>query len=231
VNAPQRGPLGAVIVAAGSGVRFGDPAKALAPLAGEPLLVHSLRLFMSEPVVEQIVVVLSEQTLARGASIVASLQARDVSICAGGDTRSASVRAGLARLDPSLALVAVHDAARPMASAELLQRVVTAAREHGAAVPGVPVVDTILQVTDDGFVCAAPQRGSLRAIQTPQVAKRAWLETALSLVDEPTDEGSLLHGAGHRVCVVAGDVDNLKITYFADIQRAEAILQAHRGQR
>lgn len=224
----MRGPLGVVIVAAGAGHRFGASDKALTLLAGKPMLEHSLDLFAHEPAVEQVVVVFGAHTLAAGAMLVAGHRLRDVSICTGGRTRGASALAGITHLDPEIKLVAIHDAARPLATTSLLRRVVAAARLHGAAIPGVPVSDTILSVDSERFVVGAPERGSLRAIQTPQVARRDWLMAALSARDTATDEGSLLHLAGFPVCVVEGDANNLKVTIPADLERAEALLNVSR---
>jgi 2-C-methyl-D-erythritol 4-phosphate cytidylyltransferase len=224
VNAALRGPLGAVIVAAGSGRRFGDPAKALALLSGRPLLEYSIGLFASDPTVEQIVVVAGEHILSPCATLIASLRLRDVSICSGGGTRGASVLAGIGHLDPAIEMVAIHDAARPLASPALLRRVVSAARVCGAAVPGLAVADTILEVDECWHAVSAPPRYLLRTIQTPQVARRDWLLSALSDNLDATDEGSLLHRAGHPVQVVEGDLVNLKITYRDDILRAEALM-------
>jgi 2-C-methyl-D-erythritol 4-phosphate cytidylyltransferase len=217
-----------VIVAAGAGVRYGDAAKALTQLGGRPMVEHSLLLFASDPSVDQIVVVFGEHTLADGARLVASLRARDVAICLGGPTRGASVRAGAKLLDPAIELVAIHDAARPLVTRSLFHRVVSAARHHGAAVPGLPVTDTILCVDDSDFVSAAPARRRLRAVQTPQIARRDWLECALGTSDSMTDEGSLLHQAGFAVQVVEGDPENVKITHSQDVALAEALLDARK---
>lgn len=224
MNQSITGPVGVVIVAAGSGHRFGDPAKALQLLAGRPLVAYSIEMFDREPQVAQMVVVFGEHTITDGARLVASLRPRDASVCLGGATRSASVLAGLRRLDPELMLVAVHDAARPLVTRELFRSVLAAARISGAAVPGMPVSDTIVAI-DTGSISAAPNRSDLRAVQTPQVARRDWLEAALSGNDAATDEGSLLFSRGHSVTVTPGDINNIKITHKFDIERAEALLR------
>lgn len=230
MTATYRGPVGAVIVAAGSGERFGDPGKALVPLAGRPMLAHAIELFSGEPAVAQIVVVLGEHTLEAGAMLLAALRPRDVSICTGGATRALSVRAGVERIDPEIGLVAVHDAARPLATRALLRRVVAAARDVGAAAPGIAVSDTIV-VVDSGRVVAAPDRATLRAVQTPQVARREWLLAALATQDDATDESSLLHRAGYPVVLVEGEPSNVKVTYPDDIERAERLLATMAEQR
>ena len=218
--------LGVVIVAAGSGARFGDAGKAFAPLAGRPVLEHSLRTLAAEREVSALVVVLGKHTLAAGAELVASLGLRDATVCLGGDTRRESVLAGLRALDVGIELVAVHDAARPLLSGTLLRRVVSAARAVGAAIPVQPLSDTIHAIDAGGFARAAPERACLRAAQTPQVARRDWLEEALLTVSDATDEGSALRSVGRPVLSVAGDPRNIKITWPDDLRVAAALLDA-----
>lgn len=225
MSLPVRGPLGVIVVAAGTGTRFGAADKALFPLAGMPLIEHSLRLFQAEPTVAQIVAVFGEHTLERGAMLLAALRLRDASVTVGGATRGASVRAGLHALDPDIHFVAVHDAARPLATRELFTTVVAEARRHGAAIPALPVTDTIVEVGENGLIRSTLSRPALRAVQTPQVMLRAWLDEALASNLDATDEGSLLHQAGFPVAVVPGDERNLKITHRDDIALAERWLQ------
>jgi 2-C-methyl-D-erythritol 4-phosphate cytidylyltransferase len=231
VSAQSHAALGVVIVAAGSGTRYGSTPKILAPLAHRTVIEHSLCLLASEPTVDQVVVVLREDLLDAGARLVASLRLPDVSICGGGATRGASVRAGIRTLDPAIGLVAVHDGARPLVSSALFRRVVAAARGVGAAVPGVPPVDTIGQIVEGDSLGPPLTRSTLRAIQTPQVARRDWLEALLDRNDDASDESSLLVAAGFPVRIVEGDPDNIKITRPADLILAESILaNRERGQ-
>jgi 2-C-methyl-D-erythritol 4-phosphate cytidylyltransferase len=176
--------------------------------------------------VASIVVVLGPHTLRAGAELVATLGLRDVVLCEGGATRGDSVRAGLRGLEPEIELVAVHDAARPLASTALLRSVVAAAREHGAAVPVLPVVDTLSRLDAAGFVRAAVERANVVAAQTPQVARRDWLEAALASAPDATDEGSALVRAGYVVASTPGERHNLKLTWPDDLRLAEAWLSS-----
>ena len=146
----------------------------------------------------------------------------------GGETRQSSVRNGLEALAGGAAvpsLVLIHDAARPFASAALIERAITAGRRHGAAVPGIPVADTIKLVREDGSVASTPPRGSLRAVQTPQAfgfetllsAHRAAAEASLEVF---TDDAALAEWAGLPVAVVAGEAGNIKLTDAEDFARA-----------
>ncbi len=221
--------LGVVIVAAGSGLRFGDAGKALAPLAGRPLLAWSLSLFASLPVTHEIIVVAGEHTLNSCELLLAGMHLSRASVVCGGDTRTASVRSGMAALSREVTHVAIHDAARPLVTAALVQRVVDAAFVSGVAVPTIPVSDTLHEIDADGMIAATPDRGRLRAAQTPQVARRDWLEHAFEIATAMTDDGGLLHAAGYPVRLVDGDPSNLKITWPADILLAEALLAAREG--
>jgi 2-C-methyl-D-erythritol 4-phosphate cytidylyltransferase len=216
--------LGVVIVAAGSGVRFGDTGKALAPLAGRPVLAWSLSLFASLPLVSEIVVVAGSHTMSGCERLIDEMRDPRLSVVTGGVTRADSVRAGLAALAVACTHVAVHDAARPLVTATLVERVIKAALGDGAAVPVVPVGDTLHVISLEGTILSTPDRSGLRAAQTPQVARRDWLERAYRVADGTTDEGGLLHAAGYPVRLVDGDPTNLKITWPADLALAEALL-------
>jgi 2-C-methyl-D-erythritol 4-phosphate cytidylyltransferase len=223
----HNGTLGVVIVAAGSGTRFGDRAKVFAPLAGRPLVTHSLVVFAAYPGVRRTVLVLGAHTLGRGRELLVELGLRDARTVLGGETRSESVRAGIAALGDDIDLVAVHDAARPLVRADLIARVVAGAAMTGAAVPVVPVSDTIHHDAS-GRIGATLDRTPLRAAQTPQVARRTWLLQALADARASTDEGGMLHAAGFPVALVAGDPANIKITRPDDLAIAEAILASRR---
>ena len=127
-------------------------------------------------------------------------------------------------LDREIGLVAIHDAARPLASQSLLRRVVAAAREHGAAAPALPIADTVNRIDDVGLVCEVIERTNLMVAQTPQVARRDWLEAALATASAATDEESALVAAGYPVVTVAGERNNLKLTWPDDLPFAEALL-------
>ncbi len=142
---------------------------------------------------------------------------------AGGETRSASVRAGLAGVPESASIICVHDAARPFATVSLYRAVIDAVeRGADAAVPGIPVTDTIKQVDSDGVVVATPERSSLVAVQTPQAFRADVLRAAHATGGDATDDAALVEAAGGTVVVVGGEIDNRKITVPADLEWARA---------
>jgi 2-C-methyl-D-erythritol 4-phosphate cytidylyltransferase len=137
---------------------------------------------------------------------------------AGGQTRSESVRAGLAAVPPGATIVCVHDAARPFASSQLFAAVISAVHEGAdAAVPAVPVTDTIKRVDADNVVVDTPPRAALVAVQTPQAFRASILRAAHASGNEATDDAGLVEILGGRVVVVAGEQTNRKITHGEDL--------------
>ena len=144
---------------------------------------------------------------------------------AGGDSRSASVRAGLAVVPDEATIVCVHDAARPFATADLFERVVGAVADGAdAAIPGIEVIDTIKVVAPDGVgvtsVIDTPDRATLVAVQTPQAFRAAALRAAHAAGGEATDDAAMIERTGGRVVVVDGDLMNRKITVPEDLDWA-----------
>jgi len=218
----------AIVVAAGSGTRLGfDHPKAFVKLDGRPLLAHSIELFEDHPAIDRIVLVVpadwQEPTTLLADDLVAGKVAAAV---AGGATRAHSVAAGLAELPPSVELVLVHDAARPLADAELVDRVLAGLQDADGCIPVLPVTDTTKRV-ESGQVVETLDRGSLVAVQTPQLfrtsALRAAYERAGADIGNATDCSSLVEAAGFRVLTVPGDPRNLKITDQSDLARAESM--------
>lgn len=212
-----------VVVAAGSGTRFGGP-KQLEPLDGRTVLEHALA--TAADASQGVVVVLPAGLLEdeRILEVVGRARAHPV---AGGATRSASVRAGLAAVPVEAEIVLVHDAARPLASRALYAEVVAAVRAGADAVlPGAPVHDTIRRRS--GGVL---DRDELVAVQTPQGFPAAVLREAHALGGEATDDVTLVEATGGRVVVVPGDHRNLKITRPEDLVVAHALLQDRQGPR
>jgi len=139
----------------------------------------------------------------------------------GGAERAISMANGMAALSSGVEWVAVQDAARPVPSPVLLARVLDAAQQHGAAIPGIPVHDTVKRVDDEGRVLQTLDRHVLRAVQTPQVARREWFAAAIAAEGERmhrhTDDASMLEAAGFPVFISQGDVNNRKITTPEDM--------------
>jgi 2-C-methyl-D-erythritol 4-phosphate cytidylyltransferase len=229
-----------ILPAAGSSTRFGgDGSKLLAPLAdGLSVIACTLNRFLSRADVELIVIA----TRAGGQSfsdVPSALGAMPndprVRRCAGGPSRAESVRNALAEVPAHVEWVAVHDAARPLVSADLIGRTLDAAVRYGAAIPAVPIVPTVKQA--DGPLPAKVQRTiprqTLWGVQTPQVMRRVALEAAYAACPVPlsqvTDEAQLLELAGQDVWLVPGDERNIKITTPDDLRLARAYLAPDQG--
>ena len=224
-----------VVPAAGAGGRFGGGAKPLVNLAGRPLLAHALEALEANRCTAVMVVVSHPDALEATAKLVADEGfAKVAAVVVGGPTRQASVAAGLRSLPDGPAYVAVHDAVRPLVAPGAVDRLLGLLLEAGAAgvVPGVPVVDTIRRVDADQRSTGLVAREQLRAMQTPQLFARGILEEAhrLALAGgvEATDEVGLVERAGHRVQVVPGDPENLKVTTPLDLAIAETLLARRR---
>jgi 2-C-methyl-D-erythritol 4-phosphate cytidylyltransferase len=216
------GEVWAIIVAGGSGSRFGDAVpKQFLELAGLRLIDWALA--AAGAACDGVVAVLPAAATAANA---AGAGGRRLTVVAGGPTRSASVRAGLAAVPAGAEVVVVHDAARPLATPALFERVVAAVRAGAdGAVPGLGVPDTIKRVDpSSGEVIETLDRPSLRAVQTPQAFSAAVLRRAHAGGADATDDAALVEAAGGRVVVVEGDPANLKVTGPDDLVRAELLL-------
>ena len=197
----------AIVVAAGSGARFGGQ-KQFEELEGRRVVDWAL--VASRSVADGVVLVVPADHVEDGAP------AADV-VVIGGATRSASVRAGLAAVPADAQVVVVHDAARPFAAPALFEAVVAAVHAGAdAAVPGVPVTDTVKRVVGSEVV-ATLDRDELIAVQTPQAFAAAALRRAHEHGAEATDDAALVEAAGGRVVVVPGDPANTKITLRSDL--------------
>jgi 2-C-methyl-D-erythritol 4-phosphate cytidylyltransferase/2-C-methyl-D-erythritol 2,4-cyclodiphosphate synthase len=222
-------PTWAIVVAGGDGARLGaDRPKAFVRLGGRPLLAHSIDLFEDHPAVDRTVLVVPAEWEEPATLLADDLAAGKVAAAVpGGETRALSVAAGLAEVAAAAEAILVHDAARPFASPELVDRVLAALERHDGAVPALPVTDTVKRVRE-GVVAETLDRGELRSVQTPQGFRAAALRQAYSApgaaVRDATDCASLVEAAGFAVAVVAGEPENVKITAPDDLARAEARL-------
>ena len=228
------GRVGVIVVAAGSGSRLGAGVpKAFVPLAGEPILAHALRGVLSCTTVDEVVVVVPDSH--RDDAVIVGIEVSKVlgfparvTITSGGVERGDSVAAGLRVLPEAVDVVLVHDAARCLTPVGVFDRVIAAVTGGAmgvvAVVPGIPVVDTIKQVTAAGLVVATPARSTLRAIQTPQGFRRDVLERAHALGGNATDDAALVERLGERVLVVDGDPRALKVTTPHDLETAARLL-------
>ena len=220
------GGVAAIIVAAGRGLRLGgDMPKQYLLVAGEPVVRRSLRLFCDHSQVDHVQPVIhpDDDDLFNAAAHGFALLAHT----AGGATRQESVLAGLRALtSQSPDIVLVHDAARPSATPALVSRAIDAARTHGAAVPGLPVTDTIKTVDAAGRITATLDRDALRSVQTPQAFSYGLLLAAYERADAAgrndfTDDAALAEWAGLAVTMFEGEAGNVKLTTTDDLARAQ----------
>jgi 2-C-methyl-D-erythritol 4-phosphate cytidylyltransferase len=219
--------VGAIVVAAGSGTRLGMGSKALVSLGGKRLLAWSLELFLGLQEIDKVVVVGPPAALeVVGLEVEAQRPSKPVAICPGGQTRQLSVRAGLGQA-AGCDHVLVHDAARPLASPALVRRVLAAAVEFGAAIPGLPPRDAVKRV-EAGRLVESLDRSLLLLAQTPQgfryqLIERAHFEAAdAGVVGD--DDAQLVAASGHPVTVVEGEPRNIKLTTPEDLVLLEALL-------
>jgi 2-C-methyl-D-erythritol 4-phosphate cytidylyltransferase len=212
-----------IVPAAGAGSRFGSGIpKQFQQLAGKPLVQHVIERFLLDENVTRVVVPVAEVLLA------SVKNSERVSFVAGGATRQQSVINGLAECDGA-ELIAIHDAARPLFSAQMFHAVIAAAREVGAALPIIPVSDTIHVMNEDATIAQTLERSMLGAAQTPQCFRaeilREVLERATREGVDATDEAGLAARFGYPVRGVPGDPRNLKITVPEDLELAESYLK------
>ena len=215
--------VAAILVAAGDGRRLGSPVpKAFCEVRGRTLLEHALGPFVAHPAVRDVAVVAPADLLER----CVELTGAGVTVVAGGATRQASVRAGLAALAPDVDAVLVHDVARPFVPVEVLDRVLAALAGGAVAViPALPVTDTIKRVDAGRVVAETLDRSTLRAVQTPQGFDRAVLVAAHDAAPsgDVTDDAGLVEARGGTVVVVDGADEAFKITRPWDLVLAEAV--------
>ena len=210
--------VAAVVVAGGQGVRFGGP-KQFAGFGDETVAERSVR--TARCVASRVVLVVPESYDGGG-------EGADV-VVTGGTSRAESVRAGLlACADADI--VVVHDAARPLATSALFHAVVNAVRAGAdAAIPGLAVTDTVKRVRKDDeatVVVETVPRGDLVTVQTPQAFRRDILESAHANSDDATDDAALVEALGGRVVVVAGEIDNIKITQPGDLKKVTSFARS-----
>ena len=208
----------AVVVAAGSGSRFGGP-KQFTEVAGRPLVEWSVAAARS--VADGVVLVVPVEWASGPDTHGADL------LVAGGPTRAASVRAGLEVVPLDAAVIVVHDGARPLAPAALFRSVVEAVVDGAAAaIPAITLVDTVKRVDGEGTVVTTLPRDGLVTVQTPQAFRADMLRRAHASGAEATDDAALVEALGATVRVVTGDRRNMKVTTPADLETARTLLEA-----
>ncbi|QQE74648.1 2-C-methyl-D-erythritol 4-phosphate cytidylyltransferase [Brevibacillus composti] len=227
---------GVVIVAAGSGKRMGaERNKLWLPLGGEPIWVHTVRLFAGHPEIGEVVLVVNSRDRQEIQDWLDQNQEKQkVTVVLGGAERQDSVRNGLAALSPQCTYVLVHDAARPFVTGEQISELIRQVRTDGTSIMAVPVKDTIKVVGADGIVQSTPARESLWAVQTPQAFLVSLLkeahEAAVQAGYAGTDDAMLVEWLGHPVRVMRGSYENIKITTPDDLWTGEEILRRRKGE-
>lgn len=225
--------LGVVVVGAGSGTRMGGVDKAFIDLAGRPMIAHSVTAFEALDVVAAIVMVVAANRLIEANDVVRRQGWRKVTgVVPGGASRQESVQHGLSAL-PSTEYVAIHDAARPLVSPDVIMEGVATAVRYGAAVAAIPVRDTLKRVGTDGVhVVGTVDRANLWAAQTPQVFRSDVLKAAYESVGDRasmyTDDASIVEAAGFPVALSSGAQEMVKATHPDDLKVIDSVL-ATRG--
>ena len=218
--------VSAVIAAGGQGSRMGAGFnKVFMKLDGEEILLHTIRAFDESPFIDEIIVVTGAEDIERVWSIAHNIK-KLVCVTEGGSTRRASVYNGIKKASGEI--IAVHDGARCLISAQEIEDVIRDCKKHGAAAVGVICKDTLKAADADGFIMGTVDRSRTYQIQTPQVFTRDMLinahESAIRDGFEPTDDCALLERMGIRIKITSGSYDNIKITTPEDIPVAERIL-------
>jgi 2-C-methyl-D-erythritol 4-phosphate cytidylyltransferase len=223
----------AIIVAAGSGQRFGNAGKSFVLLRGRPMAWWSLRAASGATAIDEIVLVCGAHSFDVASELVLGFPAsKPVWLVIGGTRRQDSAKAGIEATSPGSTVVAIHDAARPMVTEALFDDAIAAAAVHGAAIAAIPVSDTIKRV-EDGLVLETLPREKLVSVQTPQAFRKQLLLDAFAHAERTglsvTDEATLIEQMGGRVQVVPGSVSNIKMTVPEDLVIAEALLAQRDG--
>jgi 2-C-methyl-D-erythritol 4-phosphate cytidylyltransferase len=229
----KTGRVTAVVPAGGTGKRMGAGApKQFLMLGGVPMMVHALRALERAPSVTEVVLVVPKEEQARALSEVVERHGlkKVLKVVPGGATRQESVHHGLHEVAGDVEIVVVHDAVRPFVTPDLIERSIEAARKHGGAIAAVPMKDTPKQAGPDGLIQRTLDRHELWLAQTPQTFRRALVVEAYRKAEiehvHGTDDAALMERLGHKVGLVEGSWENIKITTPEDMILAEAILAA-----
>jgi 2-C-methyl-D-erythritol 4-phosphate cytidylyltransferase len=226
-----------VVPAGGTGKRMGaGTPKQFLMLGGVPMMLHSLRVLDRAPSVAEVVLVVPKDERDRALTEVVERYGlkKVLKVVPGGATRQESVHHGLNEVDEDVEIVVVHDAVRPFVTEDLIERSIEAARSRGGAIAAVPMKDTPKQAGPDGLIQRTLDRSGLWLAQTPQAFRRALVMEAYRKAEiehiRATDDAALVERLGHKVSIVEGSWENIKITTQGDMILAEAILAARKGK-
>jgi 2-C-methyl-D-erythritol 4-phosphate cytidylyltransferase len=201
-----------------------DTPKQFLLLGGRPVLARTIEAFRSVAPEAEIVVALPADRLDEWAGLCLEYDVPAHKICEGGATRFLSVQNALAETDHTCEYIAVHDAARPLVSPELILRTIETARRHGSAIPVVPLIDSVRRLTENGS--HLEDRSTLRGVQTPQVFRADILRTGYerAVGDDFGDDATVVESVGYTVMLTGGERRNIKLTEPEDMTIAEALL-------
>jgi 2-C-methyl-D-erythritol 4-phosphate cytidylyltransferase len=224
-----------VVAAAGAGERMGGRRKPLLQIRGLPILYRALAILKSTPGCAEIIPVLHPEDYGNAELTVRLEEEFGITkVAAGGAARQQSVLAGLEAVSDNLDLVLIHDAVRPLVTADVVRRVAEAAAQSGAAIAAVPATETVKEVEPSGRIVATPPRERLWLARTPQGFRKELILRAHRAARGDgfcgTDDAQLVERLGHKAVVVEDRRDNLKITTAEDLALAEAILVWREGQ-
>ena len=227
----------ALVPAAGRGLRMGGHVpKQFLSLGGHPILIQSLRMLQTSPIIQEIILAVPEAELQYCLDHILSPGefGKVTKVVPGGAQRQDSVRHALAEVGEETDIVLVHDAVRPFLTLDMIRNVVQAAAEHGAAIVALPMRDTVKYVRADGVIEKTVDRRPLWLAQTPQAFRRTWLEEghrkALQNGTQATDDSDLVEQIGKPVVVVEGSGENIKVTRPEDLVIGEAILRSRTAE-
>src|SRR6202041_799226 len=235
------GRVAAIIPAAGLGTRMGaEMPKQFLELDGTPLVIFTLRrLAACSAITDFFVYTRADDVVSLQDKVAKAALGRPARVVHGGDTRQQSVANALAQVDPATEIVLVHDAVRPFVTAGQTARVIAEARTRGAAILGIPAIDTVKEVkraslpADVALITTTIPRERVVLAQTPQAFSYSLLRDAFRAAEKAglvgSDESSLVESFGHEVFVVLGSERNLKITRPADMDLAQFYLQQERA--
>ena len=218
----------AIILGAGSGNRMGGIDKILTEISGLPAILHSVNTFLEVGIFQTTIVLATTDNIAQLKYLMSGPEYESVHVALGGEKRQDSVKIGLDRIKSS-DYVMIHDGARPCLSPALIRRAIVASETSDAAIPVVPITDTV-KMLDDSTVISTVDRSSLYASQTPQVFRyKTIAELHLKLTSDVTDDAAIIEIDGGRVATFEGDPENIKMTNPLDIEIAEIILNRRKN--
>lgn len=222
--------VGLVIVAAGNGTRMGgNVRKPYLQLGDDPILILTLKKFLSVTTIDEFVLVVHSDEVQRTEQLLASYHISNVQIVHGGRERQDSVQSGLNALSNKIDYALIHDGARPFVSSELILRLIDEVKNKKAVIPAIPVKDTIKLVEATGVIVSTPDRKGLWAAQTPQAFSLPLIKRAIEEAEQKgirgTDDASVLESLGYSVHIEEGEGTNIKITTPEDLLFGEVILR------